>query len=144
MSQTRQLRCIDCGYSGPFDEVSREGRTASACPECDGHMEVRVGSAREELRPDILAMYTEEAEGFLREAWLQESVLVLEDQSGGKVCQRALLGGGPDEYTAVAKDLEAGRGWEKVMDRTQAAEMIAGWTVVERRRNEAPPTRLED
>lgn len=34
-----ELRCLDCGYAGPFDEVSREGRTTSACPECDGLME---------------------------------------------------------------------------------------------------------
>lgn len=60
-----QLRCIDCGYAGPFDEVSREGRTTSACPECDGHMERFDGPpGGEELCPECKAAMRHHEQGF--------------------------------------------------------------------------------
>lgn len=83
-----------------------------------------------ELRPDTLAMNYDEAIGYLGETDLQNKMLVLEDQSGGEVVTRALLGGGPEEYTIVAKEFDSGTDWEQTVDRIEAAEIIAGWSVV--------------
>lgn len=89
-----------------------------------------------EIRPDIMKLKWEEAKAFLTEWWSENEVLVLEDHHNGEIVSRVLLGGSGDEYHLVGKNLETDppREWEKTVNRNEAAEMIAGWSVVERRR----------
>lgn len=74
-----------------------------------------------------------EAEAWLDTVDLSNDVVVLEDRSTGELTATALLGGGPHTYTAEITFHETGRESTTRMPFGEAADMLAGWTVKERR-----------